>query len=151
MSNRTAALPQLPPEAVVRPAAGHTFIVATIDPDGRPATTFMGWVLVKDERTLRLCVDRRSRTFQNLVERSAIAVELLADGLVWGVKGTARVVKEQLESTPFPCAAVEVAVDEARDHGAPGTLFVGPRYSYREDKQHRHALEARMYEELAGA
>jgi flavin reductase (DIM6/NTAB) family NADH-FMN oxidoreductase RutF len=141
-------LTELPASVVAHLDGGRLNVVATVDPDGRPATTLMSWVIARSSRSLALAVDTRSRAFENLCARPAMAVEILGDDLIFGVKGTARVAKTQMESTPFPCAIVELLIDEARDHGSPGTNFRGPSYHYDEDKQHRHGLEERVYAEL---
>jgi hypothetical protein len=148
MATKSPLLPALPPE-IASSRGPHVHIVATVDPDGRASTTLMSWVVIVDGRTLRLCVDTRSRTFQNLVERPAVGIEILADGVTWGVKGEARVLRQQMASTPFPCALVEVAIDEARDHGVTGTVFRGPTIAYEADKQHRLDFERRVFDELA--
>lgn len=148
MSARSPVLSELPPEITTTLVGGQSNVVATIDADGRPNTTLMTWVVALDTRRIALCVDKRSRTYDNLLERPGIALELLNDGITWGVKGLATVAKEQMESTPFPCAIVVVSVEEARDHGHPTTHFRGPTYEYAGDKQHRRELEQRIYAEL---
>lgn len=148
MSSKSAVQSELPGEVVQHLSGGGACVVATIDPDGRPSTTLMTWAVARDPRHVALCVDTRSRAFLNLVERSGVALEALGDGLVWGVKGLARIEKAEMAATPFPCALVVVAVDEAKDHGAPGVRFAGPRYVYDEDKQHRREFERRIYDEL---
>ncbi len=148
--SRAPSLPSLPEEVVRRLAGGPLYVVSSLDQDGRPSTTLMSWVAALSPACLALCVDARSRTFQNLVARPEVALEVLGDGLTWGLKGRARVAKARMASTPFPCALVEVDVDEARDHSSPGTLFQGPRYAYAGDKQHRHELEERIFAELHG-
>lgn len=147
---RTPTWSELPENAVAFMAGGQTSIVATIDAAGRPDTTLMTWVVARDAQRVALCVDTRSRTFENLCARPELALEVLGDGVTLGVRGHATVEKQQMESTPFPCAIVLVTVAEVRDHAAPGTQFFGPRYVYDEDKQHRHDFERRVFEELRG-
>jgi len=146
--SRPAPLTELPDAVVSHVRGGQVNIVCTIDDAGRPMTTVMSWVVALSSRRLALCVDTRSQAFQNLVARPQIGLEIMGDDLVWGVKGTARVAKERMEATPFPCAVVEVTVEEARDHGAPGTRFVAPAYHYADGKEHRYGLEDLIYAEL---
>jgi hypothetical protein len=150
MPSKNTPLPELPNHVARHVVGGQIHVVATLDPDGRPSTTLMTWVVALDSRRLRLCVDKRSRTFQNLAERPAIAVETLGDGITFGSKGVARIVKEKMETTPFPCAMFEMTIDEARDHANAGVSFRGPTYAYDEDKLHRHDFEKRIFSELAG-
>jgi hypothetical protein len=142
------ALTELPSSVVAHLGGGRLNVVATTDADGRPSTTLMSWVVALSPSRLALAVDTRSRAYENLLARPLVAVEILGDDITWGVQGTARVVKTQMTSAPFPCALVEVVVHEARDHGSPGTNFRGPTYHYDDDKQHRNELEAQVYAEL---
>lgn len=137
------------PEPVARGlTGGQSCVVATVDADGRPDTTLMTWVVARSERLLALCVDTRSRAFQNLQGNADVALEVLGDEVTLGVRGIARVEKEQLNAAPFPCALVRVDVVEVRDHAAPGTRYVGPTYSYDDDKQHRLEFERTIFDEL---
>ncbi len=145
---QTPVLTRLPDDVVARLQQAQLHLVATVDDDGFPSTTLMSWLVALSPTRLALCVDTRSRTFHNLTRRPAIALELLGDGITWGVKGRARVSAERMASPPFPCARVEVDVTQARDHSSPSTVFRGPRYDYALDKQHRRGLEERILEEL---
>lgn len=146
--SRPAPSTTLPEVLVSHLVGGQISVVATIDEDGRPSTTLMSWVVALSPSRLVLCVDTRSRAYANLAVRRGVALEVLGDDLVWGVRGVAKVAKERMESTPFPCAIVEVAVDDVRDHSASGTHFQGPGYRYADGKAHRHDLEDRIFAEL---
>lgn len=147
-TRRDEPLPELTEELVAFLSGGRPTVVATVEPDGGPATTLMSWLIALDSTRVRLCVDTRSRAFRNLAERPQVALEILGDELTWGVRGEARVLREHMDTTPFPCAVVEVRVREVRDHGAPGTIFKGPSYAYTDDKQHRLEFERHVYGEL---
>lgn len=139
---------ELPRQVVRTLTGGQACVVATVDAQGCPDTTLMTWVVARNERLLALCVDTRSRAYQNLIERADVALEVLADEITLGVRGVASVEKEQMTAAPFPCAIVRVEVGEVRDHAAPGTRFVGPTYSYDDDKQHRLEFERTIFDEL---
>ena len=147
-SRAVAVMSELPPEVVTAITGGQANIVSTLDPDGRPSTTLMTWAIAKDAKRMALCVDTRSRAYLNIVERSAIAIEILADDITFGVKGTAQIAKERMDAPPFPCAIVIVDLDEVRDHGHPGTFFRGPTYHFHEDKAHRADFEQKVIDEL---
>ena len=145
---RGVAEPELSSGLVAFLQGGRSCVVATIDPDGRPATTLMTWLVARSPDTLAVCVDTRSRAFRNLQERPGVAIELLGDDLVFGLKGRARVVRESMSTPPFPCALVLVSVDEVSDHGAPGVRFTGPSYAFEPGKGHRAELERAVFDEL---
>jgi hypothetical protein len=110
----------------------------------------MTWVVARNPETVTIAVDTRSRALKALRANGRIAVEVLGDDLCYGLRGTALVEKEQMQSAPFPCALVAVKLDEVRDHGAAGVRFVGPRYSFHPGKEHRKGVEEAVFAELKG-
>ena len=140
----------LPAELVGFLSGGQTCIVATVDDEGFPTTTLMTWVVARDPVTLRLAVDQRSKALRNLRERPHIAIEVLGDGICYGLRGHADIEKETLTSAPFPAALVVVRLEECRDHAAPGVRFYGPRYDFEPGKEHRSAVEQAVFDELRG-
>ena len=97
-----------------------------------------------------MAVDIRSRSLRNLRATPKVAVEVLGDDLCYGLRGTAVVEKELMDSTPFPCALVALRLEECRNHGAAGINFVGPRYSFHPGKEHRAGVEDAVFAELRG-
>ncbi len=125
-------------------------MVATADERGQPVTTLMTWVVSRNPHILAMAVDVRGRTLRNLRQNPHIAIEVLGDDLCFGLRGTAVVEKEQMETPPFPCALVAVHVEECKNHGAAGVRFVGPSYSFHPGKEHREGVEEAVFEELKG-
>jgi hypothetical protein len=131
---------------------GQPCVLATVDQNGAPYTTFMSWVSARDDRTVCLAIDTRGVALRNMQQNPAVALEILAPDRVLGIRGTARVGAEQMQSCPFPAVLVEIDVAEGRDHTGRGIVWQGPAYSYREDKEHRYAVERAVLAELrAGA
>jgi hypothetical protein len=140
----------MPPHLVQFLMGGKTCVVATVDEQGLPQTTLMTWVVARNPQTLTMAVDTRSRALRALRANGRIAIEVLGDDLCYGLRGTALVEKELMQSAPFPCALVAVKVDDVRDHGAAGVRFVGPSYSFHPGKEHRKGVEESVYAELKG-
>lgn len=141
---------EMPPHLVQFLLGGQTCVVATVDESGLPQTTLMTWVVARNPQTITIAVDTRSRALRNLRHNGRLAVEVLGDDLCFGLRGTAVVEKETLQSAPFPCALVAVKIEDVRDHGAAGVRFVGPRYSFHPGKEHRQGVEAAVFAELKG-
>ncbi|HZX97437.1 MAG TPA: pyridoxamine 5'-phosphate oxidase family protein [Myxococcales bacterium] len=141
---------EMPPHLVQFLLGGQTCVIATVDEQGLPQTTLMTWVVARNPETLTIAVDTRSRALKAVRANGRIAVEVLGDDLCYGLRGTALVEKEQMQSAPFPCALVAVKLDEVRDHGAAGVRFVGPRYSFHPGKEHRKGVEEAVFAELKG-
>jgi hypothetical protein len=141
---------EMPPHLVQFLLGGQTCVVATVDEHHRPVTTLMTWVVARNPQTLTMAVDIRGRALRNIRGNPHVAVEVLGDDLCYGLRGTAVIEKEQMDSAPFPCALVSVRIEDVRDHGAAGVRFVGPSYSYHPGKEHRGGVEKAVFDELKG-
>jgi Pyridoxamine 5'-phosphate oxidase len=131
---------------------GQLCVLATVDPDGAPYTTFMSWVSARDDHTVCMAIDTRGVALRNMQQNPAVALEILAPDRVLGIRGTARVCGEQVQSCPFPAVLVEIDVLEGRDHTGRGIVWQSPAYSYVEGKEHRYAVEWAVLAEIrAGA
>ena len=141
---------EMPPSLVQFLLGGQTCVVATVDEQGVPMTTLMTWVVARDPQTLTIAIDTRGRALKNVRANGRMAIEVLGDDLCYGLRGTATVEKEQMESAPFACALVGVRLEEVRNHGAAGIKFVGPRYTFHPGKEHRAGVEDAVFKELRG-
>ena len=150
-SGHSAPPAQMPPQLVQLLLGGQTCVVATVDERGRPSTTLMTWVVARDPQTISIAFDVRGRALANVRNNPEIAIEVLADDIIFGLRGRAVIEKERMDCAPFACALVAVRVEEVKDHGAAGVTFVGPRYHFAPEKQHRTGVEAAIFEELKGS
>jgi len=141
---------EMPPELVRLLLGGQPCVVATVDEQHRPTTTLMSWVVARDPQTISIAIDTRGRALANIRVNPQVALEVLGDDLCYGLRGHAVVEKERLASAPFPCALVEVHLEECKNHGATGVKFVGPRYHFEPDKQHRSSVEQAIFAEMKG-
>ena len=141
---------EMPPHLVQFLLGGQACVVATVDEHHRPMTTLMTWVVARNPQTLTMAVDIRGKALRNIRANAHVAVEVLGDDLCYGLRGTAVIEKERMESAPFPCALVALRVEDVRDHGAAGVKFVGPSYSYHPGKEHRGGVEKAVFAELKG-
>ena len=141
---------EMPPHLVQFLLGGQACVVATVDEHHRPMTTLMTWVVARNPQTLTMAVDIRGKALRNIRANAHLAVEALGDDLCYGLRGTAVIEKERMESAPFPCALVALRVEDVRDHGAAGVKFVGPSYSYHPGKEHRGGVEKAVFAELKG-
>jgi hypothetical protein len=140
----------MPPHLVQFLLGGQALVVATADEQGAPVTTLMTWAVARNPQTVALAVDTRSRSMSNIRANDKVAVEVLGDDICFGLRGTAVVEKELMESPPFSCALVAVRIEEVRDHSAAGVRFIGPRYAFHPGKEHRKGVEEAIYAELKG-
>src|SRR6266850_2542597 len=118
---------EMPPQLVQFLLGGQALVVATVDEQCVPTTSLMTWAVARNPLTVALAVDLRNRSLRNLRMRPKVAIEVLGDDLCYGLRGTAVVEKELMESAPFPCALVAVRIEEVRDHGSAVPLSSGKR------------------------
>ncbi len=128
MSERLSG--EMPSDLVDYLAGGKIVVVATVDDDGSPYTMIMNWALALDAKTLRLSLDRRTQTLRNVEANGRVMVEVIGDGLAYGVRGTARVIIEEMRHAPVPSAMVEVAVDMVKRDLVPGVEIEGPKFRW---------------------
>jgi len=145
-----APVAQMPKPLVQFLLGGQACVIATVDEQGRPATTLMTWVVARDPHTIAVAIDTRGRALKNLRSNPHAALEILGDDLCYGVRAIAVVEKELMESPLFFCALVALRVEECRDHSAAGVKFVGPKYHFHAGKEHRLTAEERVFTELKG-
>ena len=141
---------EMPPQLVQFLLGGQPLVVATADENGAPVTTLMTWAVARNPQTLTLAVDIRGRAMRNLRANAKVAVEVLGDDICYGLRGTAVVEKELMQSPPFPCAQVAVRVEDIRDHSVAGVQFKGPSYAFNAEKEHRRGVEDAIFAELKG-
>lgn len=122
--------PELPPEAVEALSGGRLVVVATIDEDGWPYTMVMNWAAARDARTVRLSLDRRTRTLANIRRNGRVMLEVMADGVIVGVRGSARIIQEQMAHAPIPSAMVEVTIEFVKSDLIEGVEFQGPSFRW---------------------
>jgi hypothetical protein len=131
-------------------AGGTAVVLATVSLASIPATALCTWVVAIGTRTIAIALDHRSSAYINISAGSShVALEMLADDLVIAARGTAKIRRALMESTPFPCGGVIVDIDEIRDHSVKGIRFHAPTYVFEEDKRHRRDLERAIFSELA--
>jgi len=121
---------EMPEDLVSYLAGGRLVVVATVDADGWPYTMVMNWAAAKDARTVRLSMDRRTQSLKNIEANGRVMLEVIGDGLIYGVRGTARVIQQQMRHAPTPSAMVEVAVDHVKRDLPPGVIVEGPVFRW---------------------
>ena len=138
----------MPPELVEFLAGGRLVVAATVDGDGLPYTLVMNSAVALDARTIRFALDRRTHTLKNLESHPAMMFEIVGDGFIFGVRGVARVLRDQMEHAPTPSALVEVSVELVKRDLPPGVQVEGPRFEWGPLGQYMSPIEPAMFEEL---
>lgn len=99
-------------------------VVATAK-DNKPYTTFITWLIAKDEKTIRFAVNKDSLTANNIRENPYVSIEVFGDGIAYSISGSAKIIKEEIETISFPVSVVEVGVENIVDNLFPGGTVTG--------------------------
>ena len=101
---------------------GAPAILATTGADGWPHLV-MTWAAARDPEFVRFGADQGSITLANLRREGKATLQIAGrDNLLCLIKGSAKVLKEHVEASPFPIAMVEMALTEVRDQSWPGVV-----------------------------
>ena len=105
-------LPAAVISALLRPVGEVVAIVATVDADGSPRTAAFGSVRPIPPHQLRFGCKRTHGTFANVVRDGRVMVALFASpDIAIGIRGRARVLKEELDCWPGDAA---IAIDVSK-------------------------------------
>jgi len=100
-------------------------VVATIN-EGKPYTTFVTWLIAKDEDTIRIAVSTNATTTNNIRNNPNVCIEVFGEDIAVSISGEAQVIKDEIETIPFPVAVIEVKVKDVVNNLFPGGTVKGP-------------------------
>jgi predicted pyridoxine 5'-phosphate oxidase superfamily flavin-nucleotide-binding protein len=141
----------LPDAAIQFLTGGRLIFGATIDDEGRPYTMVMNSVVAIDAHTLRFALDHRTHSLKNLRDRPAMMLEVVGDGFVFGIRGTARVIKETMDHGPIPSALVQLDIETVKSDLPPGVNISPIEFSWGALQPFMGPVEPLMFEELRAA
>jgi len=108
----------------------------------------MTWAVARNPLTVALAVDLRNRSLRNIRMNPKVAIEVLGDDLCYGLRGTAVVEKELMESPAVSLRVGRGADRGDRDHGRRGPVH-GPAVPFPTGKRAPpKAWKRAVYEEL---
>ncbi|HYM15473.1 MAG TPA: pyridoxamine 5'-phosphate oxidase family protein [Dehalococcoidia bacterium] len=139
---------EMPGDLVRYLSGGRLVVVATVDAGGWPYTMVMNWAVACDPHTLRLSIDHRTQSLRNIRENGRAMVEVIGDGMVYGVRGAARVVVEQMRHAPIPSAMVEIAVDLVKRDLPDGVEVEAPVYRWGALEPYMSKLDPLGFQEM---
>jgi len=140
---------ELPAEVVEWLQSERLVVVGSASRSGDPATHVVSWVVAVDPQTVRLAVRHAALAVEHVRETGRLAIEVVGDGFSVGARGSARVVREHMPSTPMGNAMIELRVEEVVSHLPAGMALHGPRWDLPADRASEAAdRTATVYEEL---
>jgi hypothetical protein len=139
---------EMPVELVEWLSGGRLVMGATVDAEGRPYTMVMNSAVAVDAGTIRFALDHRTHTLVNIRANGRMMIEVIADGAIYGVAGTARVAVEQMQHAPIPSALIEVAVETVKRDLPPGVEVSAPSFRWGALEHYMSSVEPAMFEEL---
>jgi predicted pyridoxine 5'-phosphate oxidase superfamily flavin-nucleotide-binding protein len=110
-------------------------IAGTVNEDGTPNTAPISFIFAKDEQTLLIALLNTNNTTQNVKRNGKICIEILgANDLAIGIKGTAKILRDPMESSSAMIMA-EVKVEKVKQDTSPAQIVIqGPASTPRSEK-----------------
>jgi hypothetical protein len=139
---------EMPPELIEFLAGGRLVVGSTIDADGAPYTMVMNSAMALDASTIRFCLDRRTHTLKNIEADGRMMLQVIGDGIIFGVRGSARVIREQMEHAPIPSAMVELSVEAVKRDLPPGVQVTAATFEWGPLGEYMVPIEEKMFEEM---
>ncbi len=121
---------EMPPELVKFLSGGRLVVASTLDAEGAPYTMVMNSAMAIGPLTLRFSLDRRTQTLKNIEADGRIMFEIIGDGMIYGVRGTATVIVGQMVHAPIPSAMVDVRVESVKRDLPPGVQVTAPVFDW---------------------
>jgi hypothetical protein len=75
-------------------------------------------------------------------------LQVIGNGLIFGVRGTARVIREQMDNAPIPSAMVELTVEAVKRDLPPGVQVTAPAFEWGPMGGYMMPIEEKMFEEM---
>lgn len=128
-------------------------MLATVDFEtGGPNVSAISWVLAKDEETINLAVDNRSRIVQNIKENNMVVLNIIANETTYSISGKATILHEKLEDVPLKLSLIQIKIDEVRDVMFYGSKIISePEYDKTYDKSAAERLDDQVMQAIKKA
>lgn len=114
---------ELPPKVFEALQQVTYVVLATVNEEGWPDTAPFSWVLALDAKTIRLAINKDIGTLRNIRDNGKARLQVSGKGVAVSIRGRASVIKETMETTPFPTSLVEMKVEEVKDDSVMGRMF----------------------------
>ncbi|WP_226681078.1 pyridoxamine 5'-phosphate oxidase family protein [Sutcliffiella horikoshii] len=112
--------------------------ISTVDHEtGGPNVSAISWIYAPDEESILLAVNAESRIVKNVLYKSELVVNLMANDSVYSIHTKATVKVERMEGVPLKLALLHLDVKEVRD-----VMFYGAKISVEPKFEKTYDVEA---------
>ena len=141
--------PELPDQLLAYLHDGAIGIILSVCEDEYPTSAFT-WVIALNSKRLRVIADHGGRTLANLQREGRAVIQIIGpDNLVFLVRGTTRLVKEDLDKAPTRVALFEMDVVGARDQSWPAATPLPLTIQWADDiREAMVEMEQSVYTEM---
>lgn len=99
-----------------------TVILATTDKNHHPHTAPFNCIIAQDVKHLRLAISKEHQTYQNINERSPVALAVLEEGdVAVCIKGLAKVIRDNMFAD-YNMAIIEIEIVEIKKDNSPNYM-----------------------------
>ena len=141
--------PGLPDSLLAYLHGGAPALMLSVGADGYPHAAYT-WVAALGAGVVRFGVDRGTVTFDNVRRNERAALQIIGPGgLLFIVKGVARLIKEGIAAAPFGLSLMEMTVGEVQDQSWAWVTVAPLAYEWAHgQRQTMLATEQAIYAEL---
>jgi hypothetical protein len=139
---------ELPERAMSYLQVGRLVVIATVDERGWPDTCPISWIVALDPTTLRVAISREVSTYRNLLQNENVMISLIGGAMTLGIRGRARLLRDDMDDVPLPMAMIEVQIDEVKDDSVIGRGLEGELVKWEERR--RTVSDVRVENALRG-
>ncbi|WP_404462103.1 pyridoxamine 5'-phosphate oxidase family protein [Sutcliffiella horikoshii] len=112
--------------------------ISTVDHEtGGPNVSAISWLYAPDEKSILVAVNAESRIVKNVLHKSELVVNLMANDSVYSIHTKATVKVARMEDVPLKLALLHLDVKEVRD-----VMFYGAKISVEPKFEKTYDVEA---------
>lgn len=115
---------------------GQAVVFGTTDGEGWPNLTIVSWLVARGPTEVRLAIDPKSRSVDNIRRHGQCVLQLFTGGTAYLVRGDAELLADRIEGVKFPMGVVRIAVKDVREN-----MFFGGRLQHELTYDYTYKLE----------
>lgn len=113
------------PDNVLSELQDLTPSVLATSKDNKPYTTFITWLIAKDNSAVRFALSKDSLSTENLKANPYASIEVFGEGFALSISGNTKLIVDEIEELPFPVSVFELKVEKVVDNLFPGANVTG--------------------------
>lgn len=124
-------------------------VLCTVNNQGDPHITFITWVYLVNDRTIRIALSSDSKSAKNILQNGKVCLMLIAQNKALACYGKAHMIKDRIEEIKFPVSVFELNIYNTENNLFPGGTITGCiPFMHTGDLQEAGELDQKVVETL---